>query len=125
VSNKVVSDIRVELFEKIVRQSMDFFGRMRSGFLMSRVTNDTRGMQIALSTVSSDLFRQPIGILGGVMVLLYMDWRFTLVTLTLFPVCLLPLRIYGRKARQAVMQEQEEMGQMVVTMQETFAGIRV
>ena len=64
---------------------MDFFNRMHSGFLMSRITNDTRGMQAALSTVSSDLFKQPVAIISGVAVLLYMDWKFTLVTLVLFP----------------------------------------
>jgi subfamily B ATP-binding cassette protein MsbA len=54
-----------------------------------------------------------------------MDWKFTLVTLILFPTCLLPLRVYGRRARKAVQNEQEGMAEMVVTMQETFAGIRV
>ena len=48
-----------------------------------------------------------------------------MVTLILFPTCLLPLRIYGRRAKKAVQNEQEGMAQMVVTMQETFAGIRV
>ena len=70
VSNKVVSDIRVELFSKMIRQSMDFFNKMRSGFLMSRITNDTRSMQMALSSVSSDVFKQPITIIGGIAVLL-------------------------------------------------------
>jgi len=125
VSNKVVTDIRNQLFGKIVRHSMDFFNKMRAGFLMSRITNDTRGMQMALTTVSSDLFKQPIAIIGGIIVLLLMDWKFTVVTLILFPICLLPIRIYGRRARNAVQNEQEDMGQMVVTMQETFAGIRV
>jgi subfamily B ATP-binding cassette protein MsbA len=125
VSNKVVTDIRNQLFGKILRHSMDFFNKMRAGFLMSRITNDTRGMQMALTTVSSDLFKQPIAILGGIIVLLLMDWKFTVVTLILFPICLLPIRIYGRRARNAVRNEQEDMGQMVVTMQETFAGIRV
>ena len=54
-----------------------------------------------------------------------MDWKFTLITLILFPTCLLPLRIYGRRARKAVRGQYEGMGEMVVTMQETFAGIRV
>ena len=125
VSNKVVTDIRNELFNKILRQSMDFFNRMHSGFLMSRITNDTRMMQAALSTVSSDLFKQPITIIGTIAALLYMDWKFTVVTLVLFPSCLVPLRYYGRRARRAVESEQEDLGQMVVTMQETFAGIRV
>ena len=125
VSNKVVTDIRNQLFAKMVRHSMDFFNRMHSGFLMSRITNDTRMMQAALSTVSSDLFKQPITIIGTIAALLYMDWKFTVVTLVLFPSCLVPLRYYGRRARRAVESEQEDLGQMVVTMQETFAGIRV
>jgi subfamily B ATP-binding cassette protein MsbA len=125
VSSKVVSDIRVQLFSKMIRHSMDFFNKMRAGFLMSRITNDTRVMQMALTSVSSDLFKQPITIIGAITVLLLMDWKFTMVTLILFPTCLLPLRIYGRRAKKAVQNEQEGMAQMVVTMQETFAGIRV
>jgi ATP-binding cassette, subfamily B, bacterial MsbA len=125
VSSKVLTDIRDELFGKILRNSMDFFNQMHSGMLISRVTNDTRLMQAALSTVSSDVFKQPVTLVGIVAVLFYMDWKFTLVTLILFPSCLIPLSIYGKRARKAVKHEQEDMGQMVVTMQETFAGIRV
>src|SRR6059036_2142102 len=125
VSNKVVTDIRSQLFSKMIRHSMDFFNKARSGFLMSRITNDTRVMQMALTTVSSDVFKQPITIVGAISVLLLMDWKFTVVALILFPTCLLPIRIYSRRARKAVQSEQAGMGEMVVTMQETFAGIRV
>lgn len=125
VSNRVITDIRDQLFTKMVGHSMDFFNRMQSGFLMSRITNDTRGMQTALSTVSSDLFKQPIAIVSGVAVLLYMDWKFTVVTMILFPSCLVPIIYYGKRARKAVAHQNEDLGQMVVTMQETFAGIRV
>src|SRR5713101_9959509 len=86
VSNKVVTDIRTQLFRKIVRHSMDFFNKMRAGALISRITNDTRGMQAALTTVSSDLFKQPITIVSGITVLLLIDWKFTVVTLVLFPI---------------------------------------
>src|SRR5882724_1632174 len=125
VANKVVSDIRSQLFNKMLRNSMDFFNKARSGFLMSLITNNTRVMQMALSTVGSDIFKQPVTIVGAISALLLMDWKFTLVTLILFPTCLLPLRVYGRRAKKAVQNEQAGMAQMVVTMQETFAGIRV
>ncbi|MDQ6656406.1 MAG: ABC transporter ATP-binding protein/permease [Verrucomicrobiota bacterium] len=125
VSTKVLTDIRTQLFDTIMSHSMDFFNKTRSGFLMSRITNDTRMMQAALSTVSSDIFKQPIAILSGVAVLLYMDWKFTIVTLVLFPTCIVPISIYSRRARKAAKFEFEDMGQMVVTMQESFAGIRV
>jgi subfamily B ATP-binding cassette protein MsbA len=125
VSNKVVTDIRTQLFSKMVRNSMDFFNKARSGFLMSLITNNTRVMQMALTTVGSDVFKQPVTIVGAISALLLMDWKFTVVTLVLFPTCLLPLRIYGRRAKKAVQDEQAGMAQMVVTMQETFSGIRV
>lgn len=125
VSNKVMTDIRTQLFKKMLGHSMDFFNKIQGGFLISRITNDTRGMQAALSSVSSDLFKQPVTIVLGIIVLLYMDWKFTIVTLVLFPICLVPIRVYGRRSRKAVQNELEGLGQMVVTMQETFAGIRV
>jgi subfamily B ATP-binding cassette protein MsbA len=125
VSNKVVTDIRGQLFNKMVRFSMDFFNKMRSGLLISRITNETRVVQMALTAVSSDVFKQPVLIVGAISVLFVMDWKFTLITLVLFPTCLIPLRIYGRRARKALRGQFEGMGEMVVTMQETFAGIRV
>src|SRR5437762_7610739 len=114
VSNRVVSDIRNQLFSKMVRNSMDFFNKARSGFLMSLITNNTLVMQMALQTVGSDVFKQPITIIGAISVLLVMDWKFTVVTLILFPLCLLPIRVYGKRARKAVQNEQAGMAEMVV-----------
>jgi subfamily B ATP-binding cassette protein MsbA len=125
VSNKVVNDVRNQLFAKVVRHSMDFFNRMQTGFLMSRIANDTRSLQQALASVSSDVFKQPVTIIGAVAVLLWMDWKFTIVSLILFPICIIPIRIFGRRARQAVQLDQRGAALMSVTMQESFAGIRV
>ena len=125
VSNKVVNDVRNQLFAKIIRHSMDFFNRMQTGFLMSRIANDTRNMQQALASVSSDVFKQPITIIGAIIVLLLMDWKFTVVSLILFPICIIPIRLFGRRARRAVQLDQRGSALMSVTMQESFAGIRV
>jgi subfamily B ATP-binding cassette protein MsbA len=125
VSNRVVTDIRNQLFAKILNQSMAFFNRQRAGDLISRVTNNTMAMQAALTIVSSDAFKQPVSIIFAVGVLLYMDWKFTVTTLILFPCCIIPIQIFGKRARKAVQRQYAEMGQMVVTMQESFAGIRV
>ena len=99
---------------------------MRSGFLMSRITNDTRGMQMAAPPPSAVICSSNPSPSLPVSVLLYLDWKFTLVTLALFPVCLLPIILLWTERRaKPCNTEQEDMGQMVVTMQETFAGIRV
>src|SRR5262249_46224442 len=125
VSNKVVNDIRNQLFNKVLRHSMDFFNRMQAGYLMSRIQNDARNMQQALASVSSDVFKQPITIVGAVIVLLLMDWKFTVVSLVLFPSCILPIRYFGKRARAAVQREQKGGVLMTVTMHESFGGIRV
>src|SRR4029450_2096402 len=54
-----------------------------------------------------------------------MYWKLTLLTLIRFRACLLPLRVYGQRAKKAVQNEQAGLAARVVTMQETFAGIRV
>lgn len=125
VSNKVVNDIRNQLFTKVMGHSMDFFNRMKSGYLMSRIQNDARNMQQALASVSSDVFKQPTTIIGAVIVLLLMDWKFTVVSLILFPSCILPIRYFGKRARAAVQREQKGGVLMTVTMHESFSGIRV
>jgi subfamily B ATP-binding cassette protein MsbA len=125
VSNRAVTDIRDELFRKIINQSMDFFNRMQSGVLMSRISNNTMAMQVALTQVSSDVFKHPITIVFALLVLIYMDWKFTLAALILFPSCIIPIQVFGKRARRAMEQQQEDLGKMSVTMQEAFAGIRV
>ena len=54
-----------------------------------------------------------------------MDWKFTFVALILFPSCIIPIQVFGKRARRAMQEQQEDLGKMSVTMQETFAGIRV
>ena len=125
VSLRLLVDIRTKLFRHILQQSLDFFAKTRAGQLLSRVNNDARMAQQALTTVSSDIVTQPFAIIAAIVSLCIIDWRFTLGSLVLFPVCLIPIIVFGRKVRQAGKDEENEAGAMMVIMQEAFAGIRV
>ena len=125
VSLKLLVDIRTKLFRHILAQSLDFFGKSRAGQLLQRVNNDARMAQQALTSVSSDIVTQPFTIIGALITLFSIDWKFTLGSLVLFPVCLIPIIVYGRKVRRAGRDEENEAGAMMVIMQEAFAGIRV
>ncbi len=125
VSLRVLSDIRKELFAKLLDQSLGFFGKSKSGELIQTVFNQTRMAQMALTTVSSDVIKQPVSILSALVVLFYIDWKFTLVALTLFPVCIVPVIIIGKRVRKSGGKEEEEAGMLMVVMQEAFAGVRV
>lgn len=125
VSLRVLRDIRSELFAHLMSQSLDFFSREKAGKLMSRVMSDTRVAQNALTSVSGDIIKDPIAVLTGVAVLVAIDWKFSLTTLVLFPICIIPVVVFGRKVRQAGKAEESEAAQMSVILQETFAGVRV
>ncbi len=125
VSLKLLVDIRTKLFRHILSQSLDFFSKSRSGQLLQRVNNDARMAQQALTSVSSDVVTQPFTIISAIITLLYLDWKFTIGSLVLFPICLIPIIVYGRKVRRAGRDEENEAGAMMVIMQEAFAGIRV
>ncbi len=125
VSLRMLCDLRLDLFRAMLGQSLGFFHRQRAGELIARVSSETRMIQFALTTVSTDLVKQPVSILTGVAVLLYFDWVFTLCTLVVFPVCLAPMLIYGKRIRKSGREEEHDMSNMMVVLQECFAGIRV
>lgn len=125
VSLRVLNDIRTRLFTSIVSQSMEFFDKARTGRLMSRVMNDTSVAQSTLSQLSVNIFKQPISLFTGIAAVLWIDWKFSIITLVLFPLCIVPVAVYGRKVRKAGRAEEQLAGEMNVILQETFSGIRV
>jgi ATP-binding cassette, subfamily B, bacterial MsbA len=125
VALRVLADIRSKLYTHILGQSLEFFNRERSGNLISRVANDTRMAQTALTSISSDLIKQPLTVISAFAVLIHLDWKFTVVSLFLFPVCMVPIVYYGKKVRRQGRLEEEKVGSMMSVLQESFAGIRV
>jgi subfamily B ATP-binding cassette protein MsbA len=125
VALRVLADIRCRLYNHILSQSLEFFNRERSGNLISRVSNDTRMAQTALTSISSDLVKQPLTVISAFVVLIHLDWKFTIASLFLFPVCMVPIIYYGKKVRRQGKLEEERVGSMMSILQESFAGIRV
>lgn len=125
VSFRVLRDVRRELFAHLMSQSMAFFNQAKSGKLISRVMNDTRMAQNALVSIAGDLIKSPVSVIANVIGLVVLDWKFSLTTLVLFPLCIVPVAFFGRKVRQAGRAEENEAGTMSVILQETFAGVRV
>lgn len=125
VSFRVLRDIRTQLFRHLMSQSLGFFNQAKSGKLISRVLNDTRMAQNALTSIAGDIIKDPIAVITGIVVLVSIDWRFSLTTLVLFPLCMVPIAIFGKKIRRAGKAEENEAGAMAVILQETFAGVRM
>jgi ATP-binding cassette, subfamily B, bacterial MsbA len=113
VSLKLLNDIRNDLFRKIIIQPLAFFNTRHSGMLIGHIMNDSRMAQMALSQVSADIVTQPVTVLTSIGVLLHLDWRFTVISLVLFPVCLIPISIFGKKVRREGGSEEARAGMMM------------
>lgn len=125
VSQRVLDDIRQSLFRHLLSQSLEFFNRAKSGELVQTVFNQTRVAQAALTQMAGDIVKQPIALISALLALLATDPKFTVLALVVFPLCLLPVLIIGKKVRSAGAREEDEAGQLMVVMQEAFAGVRV
>ncbi len=103
--SKVVADIRVELLEHIQRQSLQFFGRIDVGMLMSRATGDPAQVQQIIQVTLAQLARAPFEIIVSIAFVVYFAVaNHMLVTLALivigFPMFMLPVIFIGKKIRK-------------------------
>ncbi|TAN38243.1 MAG: ATP-binding cassette domain-containing protein [Verrucomicrobia bacterium] len=125
VGKRVVRDIREKLFDHTLTLSMGYFTRSRSGELMSRITNDTMMIENAVSTFIGDLIREPFVLIGGVGYILWLNWKLALISLVLFPVCILPVAYFGRKVRRAAREGQARLANLAAILQEALVGMRI
>jgi subfamily B ATP-binding cassette protein MsbA len=124
VGNRVLYDLRDQLFTKLLHHSLSFYSKQKTGELIQTVVNQTQLAQGAGMKLVGSLAKHPVSILTMVGCLVYLDWIFALVALVVFPLCLVPVLTLSKKVRKAGGKEQEEAGKLMVTIQESFAGIR-
>jgi subfamily B ATP-binding cassette protein MsbA len=120
-----VHDIRVRVFGHLQRLSLDFFGRARTGDLISRLLNDTQAVFMLASTGFSTLSKDPATVLVLVGILIFTQPKLTGVALITMGLVVVPIVIYGRKVRKAWKAAQTHTAELGDVMQETFTGNRV
>jgi len=125
VGNKVLFNLRNDIFRNLLSQSLSFYNRVKIGDLIQTVFNQTRVAQTNAVQLTSVLIQKPVAILTIFGYLLAWDWFFTLSSVLVFPLCLGPIAYVSRRVRKAGANEEAEAGAMMVNMHESFAGIRV
>ena len=124
VGQKVIKNVRLELYRHFQFLSIDYYTETSSGIMLSRITNDVQLMQRAIPSLV-DLFRQPLTMLGLIGVAFYMNWKMALLVALVFPISALPIIRFGKRVRSWARRGQERMGEMTSVLKENFGGIRV
>jgi len=119
-----VAEIRNDLYAKIIKLPLNFFGKSSTGTLMSRITNDVNLMQNAVSHVVTGI-RECFTIIGLAAVVLYQDAYLGSFALFVLPLLVIPIVLIGKKIRKYSKRGQTKMGDLSDVLQETFSGIKV
>ena len=125
VGQWVMHDMRRMLYSHIQRMSLAYHDNKRTGDLISRVTSDIDSVQ---SFIASGLLSSLISMLtlaGMVGVMFYLNWRFTLIALSVAPPLAVVVFTYTRKIKKASRDLRKKEGEIVSVIQEVISSIRV
>ncbi len=122
---RVVHDIRTELFGHILGQATVFFEERATGRLLSRITNDVTRLQQVVSETFGDLLRESLSLVFLASLLVYQDARLALVCITGAPLVVYPLVRLGQRVRRTTRRSQEEVEQLSHLTVEAFTGHRI
>jgi ATP-binding cassette, subfamily B, bacterial MsbA len=125
VGNQVITDIRQELFGKLIRLPVKYHDANTSGRLVSRVVNDVTLMANAIAGVLKDVFQQGLTFLAMLGVIFYQNWRLGGLSVIVIPLAVFTMIRMGKRLRALAASGQERMGDMASTLQETLSGIRM
>jgi len=125
VSQWVGHDLRRTVYQHIQRLSLAEHDKTRTGDMISRVTSDIGVIQDFVGTVLLDMLVSAMTLAGMIGVMFYLNWRFTLIALSVMPVLFLVVYHYTRRIKQASRVVRKKEGELLSVVQEVLTSIRV
>jgi ATP-binding cassette subfamily B protein len=125
VGQWVTHDLRRTLYSRIQQLSLAYHDEKRSGDLISRVTSDIDAIQSFINTALLGALINLITLVGMIGVMLYLNWRFTLIALSVAPVLFLVVYTYTRRIKKASRDVRKKEGEIVSVIEEVLSSIRV
>ncbi|MDP1735624.1 MAG: lipid A export permease/ATP-binding protein MsbA, partial [Sulfuritalea sp.] len=125
VSNRVITDLRQLMFERLMRLPTSYFDAHASSVPATRIAYDVNGVAAAATSTLTVLIRDSLSVVGLVAWLLYLNWKLTLVSLAVIPLTALVVRAFSKRLRKLSLAAQEGMAQMNEVLQESIRGQKV
>jgi len=125
IGQKIMQDIRLELFEKMQSQALSFFDRHPVGRLVTRVTNDIENLNEMFKSVMITVFKDVFILTGILGVLLYLNWKLALVCFGLLPFIFGLTLLFSSMAREAFRELRAKVAKLNAFLQERITGMRI
>ena len=125
LGERVVADIRRDVFAHLTELSPAFFEVSHSGEMMSRITADTTQVKAVASTAISQTLRNILLLIGSAVMMIVTSAKLSLAVLIAIPIIVLPLVAYGRSVRKRSREAQDTLAQASAYASESLARVRV
>ncbi len=122
---RMLADLRNQLFRHLQRLSLGFYERNRAGVIISRLTNDVEALDQLVTDGVTSLVQNTLTLAGSAIVLFVLDWRLALATLTVTPAMGLATAWFRKRSGRAYRGVRETLGAVTATLAEDIAGMRV
>ena len=123
IGQKVMFDLRSKVFAHLHRMSFSYFDKNPIGKMITRVVNDVEVLNEMLTSGLILIFSDLFTLAGIFAVMLYLDWRLTLVVCTVFPLLALGTRLYRVRARDALRKNRAHVTELNSYLEENLSGI--
>ena len=125
VGEHVILDLRRALFAHIQKLSMDFFSRQRTGWIVSRLTNDIDALSQLVTEGVTSLVTNSLTFVGAIVFLFVLDWRLALATLSIMPLVVAATLIFRTRSARAYALVRDRIASVSAHLQESISGVRV
>ena len=125
VGTRILADLRIGLFAHIQRLDLGFFERNRAGVVISRLTNDIEALVNAVVDGPTTLVQNTIVLIGSAGVLVYVNWKLAIATLTVFPGMAIGTAVFRYYSGRAYRETRRRLAEVTGQLQEDISGVRV
>ncbi len=122
---RMLADLRNDLFRHLQRLSLGFYERNRAGVIISRLTNDVEALDQLVTDGVSSLVQNTLTLVGTAVLLFFLDWRLALASMTVMPLMTLATAWFRKRSGRAYRSVRETLGLVTATLAEDIAGMRV
>jgi len=125
VSNGIIKDIQLTLYDKILNFDTLLINQHKSGSLQSRFINDLNVLKESIVRTLNNLIRDLLTLIGLIGSMIYLDWVLTLCVIFIYPLCIKPIVEIGKATRKISLKLQEKVSSASSFLNESFSAIRV
>ncbi len=124
MSHRIIEKLRRSVFHNVINLHYGFFVQNKTGSLITRITTDTYYLSGAMANTYTALIKDSLTLIVLVGNMFYQNWKLACISIIVFPLAIIPVRVLGKKIRNITKNLQHQVGNLASNLEEVFKGIK-